>query len=165
MLNVAYVGALYHAKGSFNLFSLLLQDLPVKWFVIGWVASYDESLKNATVYGSYKTRTELYDMLDIYNIDLVIMPNECHESFSYTMSEVWECGIPILGTNRGAIQSRIEESGCGWISDPKLMGEKLRWLDGNPDEFNRVLSIAHLYKVPTLIDMCNNYNKLYEELC
>ncbi|MFA5760325.1 MAG: glycosyltransferase [Dehalococcoidales bacterium] len=164
MLNVAYVGALYHAKGSYNLLYLMETNSPVNWFVIGWIAEYNDILKKATLYGSYKSKNELFDMLDIYAIDLVIMPNECYESFSYIMSEVWEYGLPILGTDRGAVKSRIEETGCGWVCSPKKMNEALIWLNNHPEEIDKKLMITQSYNVPTISDMYIKYDKLYKEM-
>ena len=33
----------------------------------------------------------------------------CPESFSYTLSECWDLGLPVIGTNLGAIGSRIQK--------------------------------------------------------
>ena len=81
------------------------------------------------------------------------------------MSEVWEYGLPILGTDRGAVKSRIEETGCGWVCNPKDMDKMIIWLDEHPDEIDKKLDITQSYNVPSLLDMCNTYNNLYNELC
>lgn len=56
----------------------------------------------------------------------------CPETFCFTLSESWSCGIPILGTNIGVINERITNNDGGWIIDYK-----------NPEKsYNMILKIA-----------------------
>lgn len=169
-LNIAYVGALYHAKGLYN-FDYIIQEciskgLSVNWFVIGWIATPSEFKQrhNVTCYGSYKSICELYDVLDYYNIDLVIMPNECPESFSYIMSEIWEYGLPILGTDRGAIESRINTTHCGWSCNPREMPNVIERLCESPSEYDLMLWRVGNYNVTSLDEMYRNYIMLYNDI-
>lgn len=167
MLNVAYVGALYHPKGLKTLYYLTNDfTVPVNWFIFGWVTDHYKQYQcdNAVVYGPYRTTCELYDLLDYYNIDIVIMPNECPESFSYVLSELWEYKMPVLGTDRGSVCSRIEESGCGWICNPSKMGEKLKWINDNPNEIDIIVNRLYEYDVTSIESMYNNYKNLYDRL-
>jgi hypothetical protein len=170
MLNIAYVGALYHAKGLYNFDNIIDEcersNLNVTWTVIGWIATPSEfkNYKGVTCYGSYKSTCELYDALDYYNIDLVIMPNECAESFSYIMSEVWNYGIPILGTDRGAVQSRIDETHCGWSCHSNAMCGVITYILQHPEVYDEMLYHVESYRVPDLQDMYKNYNELYKKL-
>ncbi len=164
MLNIAFVGALYNPKGLQTIYRLTSdKSLLVNWFSIGWITSdYIEPLVNVEVYGPYKSRLELYDFLDINNIDLVILPNECPETFSYVMSEIWEYGLPILGTDRGAIESRISESQCGWVCNPLNMEVMIKYLINNRNELYKMYSIVEHYKVPSIDTMYKCYMEIYD---
>ena len=156
-MNVAYVGALYHAKGLYNLDYIISETLDVcNWHVIGWVATPSEfqQRNNVTCYGSYRSICELYDALDYYSIDLVVMPNECAESFSYIMSEIWEYDIPILGTDRGAIESRIRKTHCGWSCNPREMPNMIRRLSDTEilTDYDVVLWRVDNFTVPSYRD-------------
>ena len=50
------------------------------------------------------------------------------ETFCHTLTEAWNCGIPVLGSNLGVIQDRILKEKGGWIlniDSPKCMYDKI----------------------------------------
>lgn len=52
------------------------------------------------------------------------------ETFSYTLSELWLLGIPVVATNLGSFADRIEDGVNGYLCPPQAeaIAEKLRWL-------------------------------------
>lgn len=165
-LNVAFLGALFIPKGMNTLYDLINNSsgIPVNWYLYGWIThQYKIVFKNAYVHGGYKTILELYDLLDYHNIDLVIMPGECPESFSYTMSEIWNYGLPILCSDRGALESRMVESDFkyGWVCQLNEFKDKLIYLNDNYEEIVEKKNNLLDYKPKTIKDMCNDYKDLY----
>lgn len=52
------------------------------------------------------------------------------ETYCHTLTEMWSCGVPVLGMDIGAVGDRIRASGGGWLIDPASSAEEvLRKLD------------------------------------
>ena len=67
-----------------------------------------------TVHGRYET-ADLPDLLDHYRVALVLYPSAGPETFSYTLTEAWAAGRPVLVPPIGALAERVRGSGAGWI--------------------------------------------------
>jgi hypothetical protein len=78
-----------------------------------------------TVHGRYDP-ADLPALLDHYRVDLVLYPSAGPETFSYTLSEAWSSGRPVLVPPIGALDERVRGSGAGWVmSDAEWRDEKL----------------------------------------
>jgi len=164
MLNIAFIGTLVQHKGSRRLLELMKYHENVNWFVIGYIEDQDVNWSRyATITGKYRTIDEINDYLNNFNIDIVIMPGICSESFSYTLTEVWKCGYPVLTTNVGAIGSRVEQSGGGWSVPWEIMSNFIDRLDNNYDMVNVATDIVCNMKFKSLDHMLNEYRTLYDE--
>jgi glycosyltransferase involved in cell wall biosynthesis len=162
-LNVAYVGTLVQHKGSDILYQLMNLHLPVNWFICGFIEDTSKKWSDyADVYGSYQHVDEMLDYLDRSRVDIVIMPSVCPESYSYTLSELWRGGYPVLSTNRGAIGNRISCCGGGWICEPCYLSGHLVWLYKNPCEIELVVARVNHLKLRKVSEMLNDYNDLYK---
>jgi glycosyltransferase involved in cell wall biosynthesis len=96
-------------------------------------------------------------------IDIGILPAQARETFSYTLSEFFAAGIPVIGSDYGALSDRIEQGVNGlkvaptdiqaWIdaisltaSDPALR-ERLKRGVRLPDSLDRMaVQYAELYR-------------------
>lgn len=54
-------------------------------------------------------------LLAAYGAKLVLFPNRAPESFSYTLSDVWAAGVPVLAAPSGALGERLRAHGGGWL--------------------------------------------------
>lgn len=67
---------------------------------------------------------EHYDLADLaaaidsFEPDLALLLSELPESFSYTLSEMWALGIPVVATRLGAFAERIEDGLTGFLVSP-----------------------------------------------
>ncbi|MEM4723706.1 MAG: glycosyltransferase [Candidatus Hadarchaeum sp.] len=79
---------------------------------------------------------------DFYNcIDLLCLPSRTtahwKEQFGRVLIEAMACGVPVVGSDSGAIPYVIRETGGGLIfreRDPEDLAEKLIYLLSNPEE-------------------------------
>ena len=87
------------------------------------------SLPAVTVVPEYAS-SELGDLLRQIGPHLGLQLSTVPESFSYTLSELWAAGIPVLATPVGALRERIEETGQGWLvaPDARALTQALRSL-------------------------------------
>ena len=117
---VAVVGAIGPHKGSGLLDSLVdrLNGSGIGIVVIGYT---DSQLRRGWstpgryyVHGPYLAE-ELPGLLRAYAVEVVLFPNRLPESFSYTLSEVWAAGVPVIVPEDGALMERVAAHGGGWI--------------------------------------------------
>jgi glycosyltransferase involved in cell wall biosynthesis len=40
----------------------------------------------------------------------------CQETFSHTLTELWSCGVPVIGFDIGAVAERMKKVGGGWLA-------------------------------------------------
>jgi glycosyltransferase involved in cell wall biosynthesis len=66
------------------------------------------------VHGAYQD-DEVPALLAAYGARLALFPNRVPESFSYALSDLWACGLPVLASPRGALRERIARHGGGWL--------------------------------------------------
>jgi glycosyltransferase involved in cell wall biosynthesis len=41
------------------------------------------------------------------------------ETFSYTLTEMWQMGVPVIATRVGSLVNRISDEETGWLVDPQ----------------------------------------------
>jgi hypothetical protein len=101
------------------------------------------------------------------NIKVVCLLSLCPETFSYTLSEIVACGIPVLTYDIGAIASRVRKDNLGWILNLKCnsdgVNNKLLEIKNNPKEYNKIIKNINKYKVKTVKMMCDDYRKIYNK--
>jgi len=93
------------------------------------------------------------------------------ESFSYTLSEVWAAGIPVIVPEEGALAERVGRHGGGWLLPARFPAEDaLRLLQrlfasGGAAERARVKSQIDPrdpVRVPALASMAHDIDAIYE---
>ena len=129
---VAVLGAIGPDKGSRRLERLVAlaraRGAWVRFVLIGYLDvlhgpwQSDDAL--FTVHGRYET-ADVPDLLAHYRVALVLYPSAGPETFSYTLSEAWASGRPVLVPPIGALDERVRGSGAGWIlTDAEWRDEK-----------------------------------------
>jgi GT2 family glycosyltransferase/glycosyltransferase involved in cell wall biosynthesis len=119
---VAVLGAIGPDKGARRLERLVelarSSDAHVRFVLIGYLDVQHEPWQSddarLTVHGRYAPQ-DLADLLAHYRVDLVIYPSAGPETFSYTLSEAWSAGRPVLVPPFGALAERVEGTGAGFV--------------------------------------------------
>lgn len=133
---IGYFGGDNFVKGAGLVIELArrLQDLPIRFLVYG----KPDRLRgrrlspNLQLCGRYSP-TQL-DAL-YAPLDLCLIPSHYDETFSLTLSESWERGVPVLASATAALQERIHGSQAGWLLPPGDVAAweaELRALQRNP---------------------------------
>ncbi len=172
---VAIVGAVGPHKGSGLLASLAsaLDDSDIGIVVIGYTDAQIARgwLAPGVIYvhGAYEDGT-LAAWLAAYRVETVLFPNRLPESFSYTLSEVWAAGVPVIVPDQGALAERLENDGGGWLLPAGFDGDEaaalLVWLSSaeGAAEHARVksrIAPGDARRIPTLEAMSRDVDALY----
>lgn len=133
---VAVLGAVGPDKGARRLERLVdlarARNERVRFVLIGYLdrqhAAWQSDDARFTVHGRYDPR-DLPDLLDHYRVSMVLFPSAGPETFSYTLSEAWGAGRPVLVPPIGALPERVAASGAGWVMTEAEWRDESRMLD------------------------------------
>ncbi|OLC70320.1 MAG: hypothetical protein AUH79_00145 [Betaproteobacteria bacterium 13_1_40CM_4_64_4] len=119
---VAVIGAIGADKGARRLERLIeltrTLGLRLRWVLIGYLDRGREQSQSAdavfTQHGPFDSR-EIGALLEHYRVRLVAYPSVGPETFSFTLSEAWAAGRPVVVPPIGALAERVAASGGGWV--------------------------------------------------
>ena len=103
------------------------------------------------LHGPYD-RDSFGDMIDKIRPHMGAILSIWPETYCHTLTELWSCGIPVLGFDFGAVGERIRATGAGWVArEATVQGilEVIEYLGSHPEE--------HRDKVNAVLDWqeCN----------
>lgn len=171
-LNAAYLGGVTPAKGSGTVKQLIARkDAFFNLFIYGEVG--DPTVKaphgsdNIFFSGVYQ-KDDIFDLLKATRIDVALILPVWGETFCYTLSEAWACGIPVIGTDIGAVGERIRRTGAGWLVPADASGEDvcrlLKHIRRHPEELEEKKRLALNLKIRSIEDMNREYHRMYTAL-
>jgi glycosyltransferase involved in cell wall biosynthesis len=115
-LHIGILGTLSHMKGG-NVVKLLCEyideqglDIPIT--VVG--ANFSDIPPRVTVHGKY-TPNDLPLIISKRGINVILIPSIIPETFSYTISEAIEMGLPIVAFDLGAQGNRVKQYALGKV--------------------------------------------------
>jgi len=128
-LTVGVIGHISVHKGSEilkELFHITRND-PIRYIIAGstnWICGPYFS-KQVEVTGCYENLEELSRILSSKEVDLVLFPSVCPETYAYVVSEAMLLGYPVISFDLGAPAERIKKTGAG-ITVKNLSPHSLR---------------------------------------
>ncbi|MBK6334396.1 MAG: glycosyltransferase [Betaproteobacteria bacterium] len=132
---VAVLGAIGPDKGARRIERMVAlargAGMRLRFVVVGYLDVHpvawqsDDAL--LTVHGRYRP-DDLPRLLDHYRARLVVFPSAGPETFSFTLSEAWAAGRPVVVPPVGALAERVAEAGAGWILDDADWRDEARML-------------------------------------
>ncbi len=112
-----------------------------------------------------------YERRDFNNIVCEIQPSfslilsTCPETYSYTLTESWMAGIPVIASNLGALKDRISKTDAGWLVDYTNPEEIYNFIINiNQNDYQNKVSNISKIKFKDINEMCDNYIELYNSL-
>lgn len=133
---VAVLGAIGPDKGARRLERLAelvrARGARVRFVLIGYMdvqhGPWQSDDAVLTVHGRYAT-ADLTDLLAHYRAALVLYPSAGPETFSYTLTEAWAAGRPVLVPPIGALAERVAGTGAGTVLTDDEWRDEARMLD------------------------------------
>ncbi len=129
---VAVLGAIGPDKGARRLERLVAlareRGACVRFVLIGYLDCPARAVAEPTTRCSPCTAATIpptcRDLLAHYRVALVLYPSAGPETFSYTLSEAWAAGRPVLVPPIGALAERVRGSGAGWVMTRRRMARR-----------------------------------------
>ena len=123
-LRVLVLGSIHGGKGEILLaqvlqrFDAAIDPPPIEFVLLGSGAAGKRFFGrgNVHVLPAY-AHAQLPQRLAELQPDLALLPVSVAETWSYTLSELWSLGVPVLATRRGSLAERIEHGVSGLLVD------------------------------------------------
>ncbi len=121
-VTIAVLGAVGPDKGARRLERLAglvrAAAAPMRFVLIGYMdvehGPWQSDDAVLTIHGRYEPR-DLPELLAHYRARLVAFPSSGPETFSFTLSEAWAAGLPVVVPPFGALAERVAGTGAGWL--------------------------------------------------
>lgn len=116
-LRVVLPGFISLAKGGELLQELAAraQALNLELHVVGSVAQAFVLPGNVVVHGRYQ-RERLPELLATIRPHVGAVLSIWPETHCHTLTELWACGVPVVGVDTGAVGERLSATGAGWLA-------------------------------------------------
>ncbi len=111
--------------------------------------------------GTY-TETETGEVLR--NIDVMVIPSLCYETYSLTLHEALGCEVPVIAANLGALPEKIIDSATSFTFQPGSEADlraKLQLILANPELLNGIKRAIRNQVLPLLEEEAYLYARLY----
>lgn len=120
-----------------------------------------DALSNVSTVPSF-TREQLPELLLAHRPDVGMLLSLVPETFSYTLSELWAAGVPVLATDLGAFADRIHPDETGWLTEPSVdaVVAKLREIAGSPGRLLHAQEQTALREPRGAMAMVDDYRAL-----
>ena len=148
---VLFIGRLIEKKGV-SVFVDIAKTLKKINFVIigngpleGYVRDNDKDIDNLCYLGK-KSNEEIANYMNC--ADLLCIPSQYEEGFGRVVMEAVACGIPVVGSNKGAIPEAVDIN-VSMLSNPTLEGisKSIMTLYDHPEVYERYRSNCRQYAI------------------
>ncbi|MCH9697370.1 MAG: glycosyltransferase [Gammaproteobacteria bacterium] len=107
--------------------------------------------------------SELPELLKHYQPHLALILSIASETFSYTLSEMFQAGIPVIATAHGALKTRIKDGKTGFLIQPQAQAliDCINQLVGNPQQLEEIRNNLLTVNQPDTEHMIQQYHALW----
>ncbi|HFD10953.1 MAG TPA: glycosyltransferase, partial [Crenotrichaceae bacterium] len=119
---------------------------------------------NVDIVAQYQT-AELKTLLQHYQPDVALILSTVSETFSYTLSEMFQAGIPVIATSKGALKQRIKDGKTGFLIKENAVDlvDLLNHLSNHPEILAEIRNNLSAARQPDLQEMVNQYHQLWKD--
>ena len=156
-------GNIDNHKGSNFIKSIKKQDKK-NLLEIHFMGTITEDLKDYGTYHGKYDRNEFCKIVNEVKPSFIGIFSIVPETYCYTLSEAWNCGIPVLTTKLGAQEERLNKNGGGWFLDHKnpfkAYKEIIRIIK-SPEEYEKKVEEVKEISFKTTKEMAYDYECAY----
>jgi len=103
----------------------------------------------------------------LQNIDVVVIPSLCYESYSLTLHEAFACGVPVVASRSGNLQEKISDSVNGLtfqMGNETDLRSKLETILDRPGILGTFKENLTHYVPPLAEEEAYQYHRIYRTL-
>lgn len=169
--SIAFIGGLSKIKGGDIIARIIKStNADVNWYVFGTIgveALNGIKQNNLIKTGSYAPGT-ISELLKINKIDVVGIISIVPETYSYTLTEAIDSGIPVIVSDIGALGRRVSQDNIGWLVSPDNIQKEFQKIVediiSNSREYEEKKKNVSEVIIPGICEMGDEYLGLYTEL-
>lgn len=160
---ILFLGNLHLQKGYKVIKELydIDKDSNLEFHFLGFTPSY---LKDIGVHHGEYNHENLYDYIKDIKPSFIGIFSICAESYSFTLSEAWNFGIPVFVSKLGALEERVLENDSGWFINIEDMNETYGIISSiieNPEIYiSKQKEISNI-QLKSINSMSDDYLKIY----
>jgi len=168
-VKILFPGNLNIVKGSELIKNIKKLDVNnrLEFHFMGMLALHSSDLENYGVHHGAYQRDEFCSEVNKIKPSFIGIMTICSETYCHTLSEAWNCGVPVLSTKIGAIEERVNKNGGGWFldhKDPKRAYDEIIRISNSPEEYLEVSEQVKNISLKGTGEMAEDYMELYSEL-
>lgn len=175
-LHFGYAGSISPHKGVHILLDAFrgvdFDNIYLKIYGSGPDAMYIKNLKNMV---KDDARIEFCGVFseeqvgDIFSqIDIIVIPSICYESYSLVMHESLACNVPVIVSNIGGTAEKIENEVTGYtfkVGASNNLKDIISYITENPEKINDIkINIKRLI-IPSVEQEAYAYERIYKKVC
>lgn len=110
-------------------------------------------------------RNDFNSLVSDINPSFSLILSTCPETYSYTLTESWMSGLPVIASDLGALKERITLTDAGWLADYTNINDVYDLIINitQKDYQDKVDNVSKI-EFKDLNEMCSEYIELYNEL-
>ena len=115
-------------------------------------------------HGRYE-RSDFNKIVEDIEPSFSLILSTCPETYSYTLTESWMAGLPVIASDLGALKERINSTDAGWLVDYTDVDEIYNFIINiNQKDYQNKLENIYKIQFKDLNQMCGEYINLYNKL-
>ena len=165
-VRILAAGNIDHHKGSH--FVRQLKELDTEGLLeFHFLGKTDEEIRHIGVHhGPYK-REDFVRLAREIRPSFAAVFSIWAETYSYTLTEAWSVGLPVLGSKLGAVGERIARHGGGWrieTTNPAATLAQIRQIVTHPTAYQEEVQAVERIQIQTVEEMADAYRSLYDHI-
>lgn len=159
-LRLLVLGNIGPHKGGELLEQLTMRRDDIELHILGTVAPQYAGLGHH--HGTFD-RENLPELVRYVEPDLGIIPSPWPETYSYVLTELWACGLPVVGSKLGAVGRRVVAAGGGIVFDPTSLASLEGAIDDARIRYAELAAAVDSLGEPRRVDaMLRDYESLWQ---
>ena len=132
-----------------------------------FIGQVDDELKSMGIYHGPYEREDFAKWVFKIKPSFIGIFSVCAETYSHTLTESICSGVPVLASNLGALKTRIESQGGGWlvnIDDAEETYEQILDISSKKEEYKFVTENLKDIRISSSEEMGSKYKEIYDKL-
>lgn len=166
-IKIVFPGHLNHHKGSDLIEQIKSYDKnnKLEYHYLGSVHP-DTNLEEIGINHGFYNRNDFCRLIHEIKPSYIGILSIWPETYCHTLTEAWNCGIPVLTIDIGALGERVKANGGGFFlsEDPEIAYNEIINISKDKKEYVKTVNEIKDIKFKSIKQMGNEYDKIYKKI-